>query len=329
MIITRTPMRIPLGGGGTDLPSYYSRHGGFLISAAINKYVYISLNKRFEDSIRISYSRTEIVDCVEDIQHPIVREAMKLLGLDGGIEIVSIADVPANTGLGSSSSFTVGLLNALHAYKREHPPPQALAEEAYHIEVEILGAPIGKQDQYVGALGGITCLDIARNGMVTVIPMALSDHVVHELESNLVLFYTGIRRNASEVLGEQSRAVQAGEEQVTAAMHTIKEIGREVKAALERGNAHRFGELMDIHWGTKKQLSPSVSANEIDRWYEIARSNGAVGGKVMGAGGGGFFVFYCENGHDKQSLRKALASEGLKEMRFAIDFEGTKVMMNF
>lgn len=328
MIISRTPMRIPLGGGGTDLPAYYTRYGGFLLSAAINKYVFIAVNRRFEDSIRISYSRTEIVDRVDDIQHPIVREALRLLGLDGGIEIVSIADAPANTGLGSSSSFTVGLLNALHAYKREHRSPQELAEEAYHIEVEILGEPIGKQDQYIAAFGGITCLEIDRDGKVTATPLALSDHVLHELESNLVFFYTGIRRSASDVLGGQSVAVSAGAQDVTQAMHTIKEIGRAIKSALEKGDARHFGELMHDHWETKKRLSSKVSGDGIDRWYEIARENGALGGKVMGAGGGGFFVFYCENGKEKLAVRNALAAEGLKEMRVALDFEGSKIVVN-
>jgi D-glycero-alpha-D-manno-heptose-7-phosphate kinase len=322
-------MRISLGGGGTDLPSYYSRYGGFLVSAAINKYVYVNVNRRFEDSIRVSYSRTEIVDRVEDIQHPIVRQALQLLGLESGLEIVSIADAPANTGLGSSSSFTVGLLNALHAYKREHLAPQALAEEAYHIEVELLGEPIGKQDQYIGAIGGITCLDIGQDGTVRTSPLALTEHVMHELESNLVLFYTGIRRNASEVLGEQGQAVSDGEERVTEAMHTIKEIGKEIKAALEAGEVCRFGDLMHAHWAAKKRLSHKVSVDDIDHWYEIARKKGALGGKVMGAGGGGFFVFYCDNGETKFSVRRALTAEGLREMRFNIDFEGTKVMMNF
>ncbi|MDA1096446.1 MAG: sugar kinase, partial [Chloroflexi bacterium] len=190
--MTRTPLRIPLGGGGTDLPAYYSRYGGYLVSAAINKYVYITLNPRFEDSFRVSYSRTEIADSIDDIQHPIVREALRLVGIDRGLEIVSIADIPANTGLGSSSSFAVGLLNALHTFKREHVSPHQLAEEAYQIEVEILGEPIGKQDQYLGAFGGITALEIERDGSVRVSPVRVHDHTVQDMEGNLLLFYTGI-----------------------------------------------------------------------------------------------------------------------------------------
>ena len=328
MIISRTPMRLPLGGGGTDLPAYYTRYGGFLLSVAINRYVYIAVNKRFEDSTRVSYSRTEIVDRVDEIQHPIVREAMKLLNLDGGIEIVSIADAPANTGLGSSSSFTVGLLCALHAYKREHLDPQALAEEAFHIEVDLLGEPIGKQDQYIAAFGGVTCLEIDREGRVAASPVRISEHALHELESNLILFYTGIRRSASSVLGEQSKSVSAGDGDVTDSMHTIKEIGKEIKVALEAGDARTFGELMHDHWETKKRLSPKVSSGDIDRWYAIARRSGALGGKVMGAGGGGFFVFYCESGREKLALREAMAAEGLKETRVGFDFEGSKIVVN-
>lgn len=328
MIISRTPTRIPLGGGGTDLPAYSSRYGGFLLSAAINKYVYICVNKRFERSIRVSYSRTEIAERVDEIQHPIVREALRLLGLDGGIEIVSIADVPSNTGLGSSSSFTVGLLNALHCYKRERLDPQSLAEEAYHIEAEILGEPVGKQDQYLAAFGGITCLQIATDGTVNVTTLALSPHVVHELESNLILFYTGIRRSAGEVLKLQGEAVSSGELDATAAMHRIKSIGLEIKMALEAGDTHRFGELMHLHWEAKKHLGSNISTDSIDRWYEIARRHGAVGGKIMGAGGGGFLALYSDNGHDKLALRSALEAEGLQEARVTFDFDGSKISVN-
>jgi D-glycero-alpha-D-manno-heptose-7-phosphate kinase len=328
MIVTRTPTRISLGGGGTDIRSYASRYGGFLISAAINKYVYVTVNKRFEDSTRVSYTKTEIVDSIDEIEHPIVREALRFVELDGGIEIVSIADVPANTGLGSSGSFTVGLLNALHAYKREQVSAQALAEEASTILMDILGEPIGKQDQYLAALGGITCLDIARDETVSASPMALADGIVEELESSLQLFYTGMKRSASEVLADESQAICRGRDGVTAALHRVKEIGWETKAALEAGDLCRFGRLMDEHWQCKRRLSSKVSSDEIDRRYELARENGALGGKILGAGGGGFFLFYCHNS-DKFRLRQAMAQTGLKEMRFAIDFEGSKVLVNF
>ncbi|MDO8616034.1 MAG: galactokinase [Dehalococcoidia bacterium] len=328
MIVTRTPFRIPLGGGGTDLPSYYSQHGGFIVSAAINRYVYIMLNLRFEDSIRVSYSQTEIADCADQVDHPIVREALKLLGLNCNLEIVSIADLPAKTGLGSSCSFTVGLLNALHALKREHVPLEELAEEACHIEIDRLREPIGKQDQYIAAFGGITCLDIDREGGVRPYALNLPGDVVQELENNVMVFYTGIKRSASEVLSAQARAAQEGDPRVLEALHVIKEIGREVKRALEAGDLDRFGSLMDEHWQVKKRLSDKVSNGEIDAWYETARSNGALGGKVMGAGGGGFFMFYCPNGH-KGRLREALTAEGLRELRVGVDFEGSKVLMNF
>ncbi|MDP2948064.1 MAG: hypothetical protein Q8P22_00810 [Chloroflexota bacterium] len=328
MIVTRTPLRISLGGGGTDIPSYYSRHKGFLVSAAINKYVYIFVNRRFEDSVRISYSKTEIVDRVEDIQHPIVREALKMVGLSRALEIVSVADLPGNTGLGSSSAFAVGLLNALHTYKREQVSPLQLAEEAYSIEVERLKEPIGKQDQYVAAFGGIPCLEIDNAGQVRVTQVEVSEEVTQEFENTVALFYTGIQRRASDVLGEQSKGVAQDAGQVLQAMHTIKAIGYEVKAALETGYLMRFGELLDKHWETKKLLSSKVSSGQIDRWYDLARQNGALGGKIMGAGGGGFFMFCCPNGR-KAEIRRALATEGLREVRYAIEFEGSKVMVNF
>jgi D-glycero-alpha-D-manno-heptose-7-phosphate kinase len=328
MIVTRTPTRISLGGGGTDIRSYASRYGGFLVSAAINKYVYITLNKRFEDSTRISYSKTEIVESIDEIEHPIVREALRFVGLDMGLEIVSIADVPANTGLGSSGAFTVGLLSALHAYRREQVSAQTLAEEASTILMDILGEPIGKHDQYLAALGGITCLDIARDESVLATPLAIADGIVEELETNLQLFYTGLKRSASEVLADESQAISRARDGVTAALHKVKEIGWEAKGALEAGDVHRLGPLFDEHWQCKRKLSSKVSSDEIDRCYELARGNGALGGKILGAGGGGFFLFYCHNS-DKARLRQAMAQKGLKEMRFAIDFEGSKVLVNF
>jgi D-glycero-alpha-D-manno-heptose-7-phosphate kinase len=326
MIVTRTPVRIPLGGGGTDLPSYYTQYGGFLISASIDKYIYITLNKRFEKSIRVSYSSTEIVEKREDIQHPIVREALKLLKIESGIEITSIADVPSNTGLGTSSAFTVGLLNALHTYKNEKVNAKDLAEEACFLEIELLKEPIGKQDQYLAAYGGVQCLEIDRLGNVKVIPLYLSDDAIDQLESNTLLFYTGIRRSASEVLAPQSKGASLDKEKVVESMHKIKEIGYEIKKSFEDENLARFGELLDIHWQTKKGLSDKITQSQIDRWYEIARKSGALGGKVMGAGGGGFFMFYCDNG--KSGFRKIMEQEGLKEMRFRVDFEGSKVLIN-
>jgi len=326
MIVTRTPVRIPLGGGGTDLPSYYTQYGGFLISAAIDKYIYITVNKRFEKSIRVSYSSTEIADSFDDIKHPIVREALKHLKIDSGIEITSIADIPSNTGLGSSSSFTVGLLNALHTYKNEKVNAKDLAEEACYIEIELLKEPIGKQDQYAAAFGGIICLEIDRLGSVKTIPLKLSEDSLDQLESNTLLFYTGIKRSASEVLGSQNKNASLNQEKVVQGMHQIKKIGLEIKEAFEKEDLETFGKLLDQHWQIKKTLSDKITQDKIDQWYEIAKKNGVLGGKLMGAGGGGFFMFYCNNG--KNGFRKKMEQEELKEMRFRLDFEGSKVLIN-
>jgi D-glycero-alpha-D-manno-heptose-7-phosphate kinase len=326
VIITRTPFRITLGGGGTDLPSYYLKYGGFLISAAINKYMYITVNDRFGDEIRLSYSRTEIVRRAEEIRHSIVREALRLVGIDSGIEITSIADLPAQSGLGSSGSFCVGLLNALHTYKREFLTPKQLAEEAFHIEAEVLGEPVGKQDHYIAAYGGIISMEIDRTGEVEVNTHVLTHDAMDQLESNMLYFYTGIQRSASELLSEQSQAVKRDENSVVEAMHKIKEIGKECLLRLKKGDVDWFGRSLDLHWDIKKQISTKMSADEIDRWYETAKANGAYGGKIMGAGGGGFLMFYCTNG--KSQLRDALSKVGLKEIRFRIDTGGSKVLLN-
>jgi len=327
MIVTRTPLRVPLGGGGTDVPSYYRDFGGYFISAAINKYIYITVNPRFEDSIRVSYSRTEIVDSVDDIEHPIVREALKLLGILRSLEIISMADLPANTGLGSSGSFTVGLLQALHALKRDHVGPQQVAEEAFHIEAEILGEPSGKQDQYIAAFGGITAFEIATDGSVKAMPVGLDEEVVDRLENDSMLFYTGLKRSSGEVLTSQQQALTNGHVDVAESLDEIKAIGREVSEALVQGDLTRFGALLDLHWQAKKRTSTLITTDEVDRWYALARAKGALGGKLMGAGGGGFFLFYCPNDY-KSGLRKAMAAEGLREMRFAIDEDGSKVIVN-
>ena len=326
MIITRTPLRIPLGGGGTDIPSYYSQFGGFLISAAINKYVYVIINPRFENSIRLSYSRTETVDNFEEIQHPIVRECMRLVGLEKGVEIVSIADLPASTGLGSSSSFTVGLLRALHAYQGEEVSPKTLAEEAYVIEVEILQEPIGKQDQYISSFGGVVSMEIEKNGLVTLKPLPLIESSVSKMEQQLLLFYTGVQRSASEVLAEQNQSMSQDVDSVLNAMHQIKEIGYRSAGALASSDLLLFGELLNEHWNAKKNLSTGVTNSQIDSWYELAMQNGALGGKIMGAGGGGFFMFCCPN-EGQARLRKVLTDEGLQEMDYSVEPEGSKILL--
>lgn len=327
MIISRAPVRITLGGGGTDLESYYSKYGGFLIAAAIDRYVFISANKRFYDSIRLSYSQTEIVDSVADIKHRIFREALKLLKIDGGIELVSIADVPANCGLGTSSSFTVSLLNALHTYNRDFVTQKQLAEEACHIEIDVLGEPIGKQDQYIAALGGITCLTFEKNGEVIIEPLRISDDTLDQLENNILLFHTGIERSASEILSEQDEKSKENDPKTIENLHRIKQIGLETRRVLEGGDIDKFGELLHVHWETKRKRSQKMTSAFIDECYELARNSGALGGKIMGAGGGGFFMFYCHS-NDKSRLSQAMKKLGLRPMKFHFDFEGTKILVN-
>jgi D-glycero-alpha-D-manno-heptose-7-phosphate kinase len=327
MIISRAPVRLTLGGGGTDLKSYYSKYGGFLIAAAIDKYVFISANKRFYDNIRLSYSKTEIVDNVADIEHRIFRAALTLLHIDGGIELVSIGDVPANCGLGTSSSFTVSLLNALHAYKRDFVTQKQLAEEACHIEIDVLREPIGKQDQYIAAFGGITCLTFEKNGDVLVEPLTISAETMDQLESNISLFHTGIERSASEILSDQDEKSKRDDPAIIENLHRIKEIGLETRKALERGKVDELGRFLHVHWETKRKRSAKMTDPFMDECYETACKNGALGGKLIGAGGGGFFMFYCHNS-DKPGLSQVMKKAGLKPMRFRFDFEGTKILVN-
>ena len=326
MIISRAPVRISLGGGGTDLPSYYKKFGGFLVAAAIDKYIFISINRRFFSSIRLSYSETEIVDSVDQVKHRIFREALKLLGIVNQVEIVSIADVPSNCGLGSSSAFTVSLLNGLHAYKREFVSLEGLAEEACRLEIDILGEPIGKQDQYMSALGGLCSLTFEKSGRVVVEPLQLPADKLLDLENNLSLFYTGVERRASEILSSQNERTKTDDNAVISTLHRIKEIGLDSRRALELGKLDEFGELMDTHWQVKKRLSEKISNPHFDEVYETARKSGALGGKIMGAGGGGFFMFYSQN--KKGRLIEALQPLGLSYTPFRFDFEGAKILVN-
>jgi D-glycero-alpha-D-manno-heptose-7-phosphate kinase len=327
MILSRAPTRITLGGGGTDFESYYSRYGGFLIAGAINKYCNILANRRFYNSIRLSYSEMEIVDRVEDIKHRIFKAALILLGIEEGIELHSAADVPANCGLGTSSSFTVALLNALHAYKREFMTQEKLAEEACHVEIDILKEPIGKQDQYIAAFGGLTCLTFEKRGEVIVEPLRISDEALEQLESNLVLFFTGQERSASEILSEQDKKSRNDDVAMIQNLHRIKEIGLETRRHLEKGEIDELGELFHVHWETKKKRSSNISYPFIDECYEVARRNGAIGGKLIGAGGGGFLMFYCRNS-DKSRVIEALRGMGLRWERFRFDFDGAKILVN-
>ena len=325
MIITRSPLRITLGGGGTDLPSYYEKYTGFLIAAAINKYVYITMHPTFQPEFIIKYSHVERVTSVADIEHPIIRESLTALGLheNGYLEITSMADIPAGTGLGSSGSFTTALLKAIHAYKKNLVHPSELAEQACDIEINRLHEPVGKQDQYIAAYGGITCFQYCRDGRVTAWPLRLSEDTRHDLQDNLLLFFTGYSRSASHVLKEQDDKSRAMDTAMIDNLHFVKELAKQSQAALEGGDLREFARLMDVHWQHKKKRSSNMSNERINECYDFAMSNGALGGKLIGAGGGGFLMFYTE---DKPRLRRAMRECGLSEVRFEFNFEGTTVL---
>src|SRR5689334_4809571 len=325
MIITRSPLRISLGGGGTDLPSYYRKHGGFLMAAAIDKYVYITVHRRFVDGFLLKYSSLEEVASIDEIRHPIIREALKLADVqERNLEIASMADIPAGTGLGSSGSFTTALLKALHALRKNLVHRAELAEQACCIEIEKLREPVGKQDQYISAYGGITCLEFLPDGRVEASPLNVSEDTVLELEDNLLLFFTGYARSASEILQEQHDKSTQSDEAMLENLHFVKELGRESQRALESNNLREFARLMDVHWRRKKERSAIMTNEFINDSYDVAMANGALGGKLIGAGGGGFLMFYAE---DKPRLRHALTQAGLREVRFRFDFEGTKIVI--
>ena len=332
MIITRTPFRITLGGGGTDLPSYYNEFGGFVFSVTIDKYMYINLNTPIvDDLIRIKYSKYEEVFDVDEVQHDLAREALKLMNIRNSVEIQSMADIPAGTGLGSSGCYLVGLLNALHCYKSMPVAQQDLAEEACFVEINVLKHPVGKQDQYTAAFGGFTIQNIDKNGQVKVDRPNVSEDIIDELESSLMIYYTHTTRSTAEILKEQSNAVQnkksQAHQEVVDSLHKIKEIGYKTLEAVTKGNLDEFGKLMDVHWRAKKRLSKKISNTVIDDLYEVGLANGALGGKILGAGGGGFMLFYCPKIY-QSDLTAAMSTCGLRRMRFKFDFDGSKVMMN-
>jgi len=324
MIITRSPLRISLGGGGTDLPSYYREHGGLVIAAAIDKYVYINVHRRFVEGFLLKYSHLEEAATIGEIKHPIIREALRLVDIqERNLEITSMADIPAGTGLGSSGSFTTALLKALHALRKNLVHPAELAEQACCIELEKLSEPIGKQDQYIAAFGGITCFQFLPNGQVEACPLKVSDETLYNLEDNLLLFFTGYARSASKILQEQDDKSKQGDKTMVENLHGVKELGRQSQLALESDNLPEFARLMDVHWQRKKERSQNMSNQEINAWYDHAMANGALGGKIIGAGGGGFLMFYAK---EKTRLRHAMRERGLKEVRFRFDFEGTKIL---
>jgi D-glycero-alpha-D-manno-heptose-7-phosphate kinase len=326
MVLTRSPLRISLGGGGTDLPSYYRKHGGFLISAAIDKYVFVSVLRPFTPGIYLKYSKLEHVQKIAEVQHPIIRECLSLMKCEPPqIEITTLADIPAGTGLGSSGSFTTALLKALHAYEKLFLHPDELARLACHVEIDRLKEPIGKQDQYIAAFGGITCFTFSPDEGVEAVPVKLGAGTLLDLEDNLLLFFTGQHRSASSILKDQDVRTRDSDSEMIANLHVIKDLAARSRKALEDGKCAALGEIMHEHWVSKKKRSDGITNPAIDEWYELGRTNGAIGGKVVGAGGGGFLLFYAE---DRARLRKAMAKAGLEEVRFRFDFEGTKVLLS-
>lgn len=326
MIIARSPLRISLGGGGTDLPSYYRDHEGFLVSAAIDKYVYVNVMRPFTEGIFLKYSQLEHVENIADVKHPIIREVMQMMGFKTPqVEITTLADIPAGTGLGSSGSFTTALLKALYTHRKRHLHQEELAELACHIEIDRLGEPIGKQDQYIAAVGGVTCFTFHKDDKVTATPLGISMDTMFDLEDNLLLFFTGFSRSASGILKDQKVKSQQNDTEMLKNLHYVKELGYRSRDALIDGKTELFGELMHEHWEHKKRRSGGMSNPKIDEWYELGMKNGAVGGKLVGAGGGGFLMFLA---NDRNNLRHAMAGAGLEEVRFKFDFEGTKVVMS-
>ena len=325
MIITRTPLRVSLGGGGTDLPFYSKKHGGALVAGTIDKYIYIAVRKRFYKETRVAYSEIEVVKDNRDIKHPLINEALRLLDINEGMEIVSIADIPSGTGLGSSGAFLVGLLNALHTYKGEFTSKKVLAEEANQIISKVSKGIDGPQDHFATAFGGISHMKIDRSGGVRIGPVNINSGTIRELENNIILYYTSTRRKTSDVLQAQKSAAEKDKEKMEN-LTKIKQIGMEQRKALEKGNTQRFGKWLNVHCNTKKELTTVMTNPQIDEWYELALQNGALGGKIMGAGGGGFFMFYCDSNQDK--FRNAMSDARLVEMPFKFDFDGTKVIFN-
>ncbi|MDX6375217.1 MAG: D-glycero-alpha-D-manno-heptose-7-phosphate kinase [Nocardioidaceae bacterium] len=328
MILARAPLRLPLGGGGTDLPSYYRRQGGFILAASITKYVYVAVNRpSADDLIRLKYSRSEEVVSVDDLLHDLARPALRHLDVDRNIEISSMADVPAGTGLGSSSTYLVTLLTALLALKRETLTTHELAELSCHLEIDVAGHAAGKQDHYTAAYGGINALEIKPDGTVDVTDAGISITTMEELRNGLVLFFTGLTRTADVILREQVVGTEKEDGAVLDSLDEVKELGYRIHATLQTDDLEAFGDLLNVHWKQKKRRSKAISNPEIDQWYELGRRNGALGGKLVGAGGGGFLLFYCPAEHRHQ-LRHAMARTGLREMPFDFDHYGAKVLVS-
>jgi D-glycero-alpha-D-manno-heptose-7-phosphate kinase len=324
MIMTRTPLRISLGGGGTDLPSYYREFGGFVLSAAISKYVYITVNRSFLPGYFLKYSETEHAENRSEIRHRLFREAIEMHDVPGPLELVSLADVPAGTGLGSSGTFLVGLMHALHAHKREPVTPELLAREAVDVEMNRLAEPVGKQDHYIAAYGGLLCQEYHQDGGVAVAPLKIADQALRELRDSLMLFFVGRTRSAATLLADQKSRSEARDEAMLEGLHFAKQLGMEIRSLLESGCTTEFGRLMHEHWLRKRGRSAGMTSSRIDELYDLARSEGgAAGGKLVGAGGGGFFLFFTE---DRRRLRDVMTRAGLSEMDFTFDFDGSVVL---
>jgi D-glycero-alpha-D-manno-heptose-7-phosphate kinase len=323
MIISQTPLRISFAGGGTDLPDYYEQREGYVVSAAIDKFVFVIVTARYDEKIYVNYSRKEIVDCVDEIQHDLVREAMRLTGVRSGVEVTLLSDIPSEgAGLGSSSSFTVGLLNAFHIYQREQVGPVQLAEEACEIEIHRCGKPIGKQDQYIGAFGGLAAFRFGRNGHVEVDRLGLSDNQIRRLSANLFLFYSDQTRKATDILSEQKRRTSENLQ----FLDGIKALAFEARNALISGDFDYIGKALDENWRLKKQLATHISNGRIDEMYTRVMQSGATGAKVCGAGGGGFLLVYCPASAHQQLFQ---AMTGYREMPFLIEPDGSKVIFNY
>jgi D-glycero-alpha-D-manno-heptose-7-phosphate kinase len=324
MIIARSPLRISLGGGGTDLSSYYRNYEGFVIAAAIDKYVYVTINRPFLEGIYLKYSKIENTKKISSIKHKIIREVLSLENLKTPqIEITTLADIPAGTGLGSSGSFTLALLKALYAYRKKKIHQEELAELACDIEINRLKLPTGKQDQYISAIGGLTSFTFHKNNKITTTSLNVSVKTLFQLEDNLLLFFTGYTRTAASILKDQKIRSEKKDVNMIKNLHYVKELGYESKVALENGNLELFGELMHKHWENKKKRSEGMSNSKIDYLYQLAIKNGAIGGKLVGAGGGGFLMFMAK---DRIKLKETMQGAGLEEVRFKFDFEGTKII---
>lgn len=328
MIVTRTPFRITLGGGGTDLPAFYEKHGGYILALGIDKYMYVALNVPYADrKVRLHYTQSETVDHIDQLKHELAREALRQHEIYDGVEIASLADLPAGTGLGSSSAYLVGLLNAIRAYRARPVPFEELADEACHIELEKLHKPIGKQDQYMAAVSGLTELHIDRSGKVTVERIALPGYAVADLVSRTHLYYTNVQRTTTQILGEQTAALEQGPGEVSRALGEILEIGYRIGGAMRAQDFDAFGRLMHDHWMAKKRLSGKVTVPAVEALYDHVRTEyGVLGGKIVGAGGGGFVMLYCP--HDGARLTQFMASQGMERLTYGAEFEGSKILAN-